>query len=199
MTYMDRGQWRTIAIVAGTTAFASIIVSVGIIRLCVGSDAMVFFSIRSVICGGDLNAGRVGFKRLTAQNMSAISEIAESKEFSIDRNNDATALIDGEKNTLAAPANQNFDYVITLTEPHRIRQTIITWGDYGVNSNYIASWSLEASDDGKIWTTIKKGDSPNESETIVNEDFTAFKIRVKAQSPKDWIGIYEVEFIGRPL
>lgn len=192
-------KWHVAVITAAVATIASIIISVGIIRLCVGSDRTIFFSIRSIICGADLNANRVGFKRLTAQNMSAVSQITESQQYSIERNNDATALIDGKKNTLAAPANKNLDYVITLTEPHRIRQTIITWGDYGVNSNYITNWTLEASDDGKVWTVIKKGDLPHEGETIINEDFTAFKIRITAQSPEDWIGIYEAEFIGRTL
>lgn len=191
--------WRISAITAAVSTGIAVVFSIGIIRLCIGSESTFWFSIRSIVCGNDLNASRVGYKRLTAQNMSVSSDITESKEFSIDRDNDATKLIDGKKTTLAAPANQNVEYTITLTEPHRIRQTIITWGDYGVNTNYINSWSLEASENGKTWTVIKKGGSPQVSEAIINDDFTALTIRIKAQSPNDWIGIYELELVGRPL
>lgn len=191
--------WRISVIMACVATLIAVISSVSIVRLCIGSDVAFWFSIRSIVCGNDLNAGRVGFKRLTAQSMSVISGITESKEYSVDRENDATKLIDGKKNTLAAPANQKLEYVITFTEMHRIRQAIITWGDYGVNTNYINAWTFEASEDGKVWTTIKKGGSPRASETIINDDFTALTIRVKAQSPNDWIGIYELELVGRPV
>ena len=174
-------------------------IAIGVIRLCIASDASAPMSFREIICGNDLNAGRVGFKKLTAESISVASNITESKEFSIDRDNDAAKLVDGKKNTLAAPANQSIEYILTLTEPHRIRQTIITWGDYGVNTNYISNWTIETSLNGETWTKIKQGASPKESETIINEDFTALKIRIKAQSVNDWIGIYEMELIGRPL
>ena len=196
---MDIKQWRITAIVAGTTTFISILVSVGIIRFCVASDFSLPLSPRTLICGGDLNAGRVGFKRLTSENMFVVSAIAESKEYSIDRDNAAAKLIDGKKETLAAPANKQLDYQFTFIEPQHIRQTIITWGDYGTIEKYIASWKLEVSDDGKIWKTIISGNSPQSKETIINKGFDASFVRLAAQSPQDWIGIYEVELIGRPL
>src|SRR3989344_8365959 len=97
---MHMKQWHVFAITAGTAVLAAIVISVGIIRLCFGSDASLPFSPRSLICGNDLNSSRIGFKRLTAQNMSVYSEIMESQKYSIERNNDVTALIDGKKNTL---------------------------------------------------------------------------------------------------
>lgn len=193
-------QWGIAAIIAVITIFLSVVIAVGIIRACVASDPSVWLSIASMVCGNNLNASHVGFKRIMAENITSItSGITESKEFSIDRDNDATKLMDGKKTTLAAPANQKLEYIVALTEPYRIRQTIITWGDYGVNSNYITHWVLEASVDGAAWTVVKTGGSPRANETIVNENFTAMALRIKAQSPKDWIGIYELQLIGRPL
>lgn len=189
-------------LILGGTACGIVIatgLSVGVIRLCIGSEASRPLSLRTLICGTSLNASRVGFKRLTADDMFIESVTAESKEYSIDRGNEAGKLIDGDKRTLAAPANRLLHYALKFTEPHRIRQAIITWGDYGTIAKYVAHWQLEASADGTTWTTIRKGDSPQEKETVINAEFDAAALRLTAESPEDWIGIYELELVGRPL
>jgi hypothetical protein len=177
----------------------SVTLSVGIIRLCFTSDASSPLSLRSLICGNDLNSNRIGFKRLTSEDMFIESGIVESKQYSIDRGYEAAKLVDGDKLTLAAPANRELNYKIIFTEPHRIRQVIIIWGDYGTIGKYISRWKIEASEGGDIWTEIKKGDSPNEKETVINGNFNATAIRLTAESPEEWIGAYELQLVGRPL
>lgn len=180
-------------------AIISTILSVGIIRLCLGSSVSVPLSPRSFICGNDLSAGRVGFKRLTPKEIFIESAIFESKEYSIDAGKDAEKMIDGDKRTLAAPANRMLDYMLKLTEPYRVRQVIITWEDYGTIAKYISQWKLEASTDGTTWKTIEEGGAPNKKETTINKSFDASALRLTAQSAEEWIGVYELEIVGRPL
>lgn len=196
------GKIPSYAVIIGTAAASiciAITLSIGVIRLCIGSDISRPLSPRTIICGKNLNTSRVGFKRLTADDMFIESATPESKEYSIDRGNDASKIIDGNKYTLAAPANRIADYKLTFTEPHQIRQIIITWGDYGTIAKYIGTWQLEASTDGTTWKTIEKGGGPNKKEAVINKSFDAAMIRLRAESEEEWIGIYEIELVGRPL
>lgn len=193
---------KAIPILIGCAAFVtavSAVLSVGIVRLCVASAAASPLSIRSLVCGNDLNAGYAGFKRLAAENIFIESGVLESQEHSINKGTEAAKLVDGNKTTLAAPANQNIDYIITFTEPYRIRQTVITWGDYGINANYVSHWKLEAKGEAGAWKTVEEGNLPKSKETVVNKAFEAASVRLTAESAKDWIGAYEIELVGRPI
>ncbi len=192
-------KWHGIAITAGIAVSISVILSVGIVRLCIGSNISFPLSIRSIACGNNLNAERVGFKRLGKENLFITSGTYESKEYSIDKGTDAAKLIDGDERTLAAPGNRRLDYILTLTEPYQISKTIIIWGDYGTISKYVTHWKLEAKRDDNEWTTIEEGNLPKSRETIVKGNYNASAVRLTAESPEDWIGAYELELVGRPL
>lgn len=191
--------WIGIAGIGCAIIAASAAISVGIVRTCISSKASMSISPRWFICGDDLNASRSGYKRLVPAQISIISGVPESGEYSIGKGTDAEMLVDNDKKTLAAPGNRELDYIMTMAEPQTIRRAVITWGDYGINENYIKSWSIEATMDGKEWKTIASGASPRNSETLVNETFPASAVRLRARSDKDWIGAYEIELIGRPL
>lgn len=199
----DIAMWNKkfifLVIACGTILVFSTALSVGVVRFCVATDASLPLSARTLICGRDLNAERVGFKRLNAENMFIVSDTPESKQYSIDRGYDAAKLIDGNKLTLAAPANRMINYKFSFVEPQRIRQIIITWGDYGTIGKYVSQWKIEATEDGTAWKTIQEGSSPETKETILNKKFNAAALRLTAESPEDWIGVYEVEIVGRPL
>lgn len=128
-----------------------------------------------------------------------MSAIPEREDLSIGQGRGADKLIDGSDKTLAAPGSEMVEYLILLLDQKEIKQMTIHWGDYGINDNYIAEWSIESSDDGEEWKTISSGPSPKDSRTVINEKIRTSRLRLKARSAKDWIGIYELEIIARPL
>lgn len=156
------------------------------------------FLFMAIIRGISLPTPRAPYRILTAEQMTITSNVPESPEYSIAKGNQAKNLIDGSPETIAAPAQRDLDYTIRMLEPHEIKQIEIEWGSNGLGEEYIATWSLEASMDGKSWTAIEAGGFPGNKETIITKKTTASFLRLKAHSEKNWIGVYEIKIIARP-
>ena len=198
---MDKKGWARICAVAFViSAATAIAVAAVMVRACLGTTGFRFkLSPGRAICGDTMTNDQKSFKRLTADEMSVMSIVPEREDLSIGQDRGSEKLIDGSDKTLAAPGSDTVDYVIVMLEPKEIKQLIIHWGDYGINDNYIAEWSLESSDDGIEWEIVADGASPKDSRTVVNENVRTSRLRLKARSAKDWIGVYEIEVIGRPI
>ncbi len=197
---MEKGFFRTLLAVTAVSACAAAVVAALIVRACLGTGLRFDFSPADFLCGETSGAGASGnFKRLAPGEMSAMSNIPEREDLSIAEGRGAEKIIDGSEKTLAAPGSNKIDYSISLLDAYEIKQIAIQWGDYGINPNYIASWSLESSDDGIAWKTVKSGASPADSRTVINERIRTSRLRLKAEAAKDWIGVYEVAIIAKPV
>lgn len=140
------------------------------------------------------------YKKILPTQFTLISNINESKEHSLNLGRGTAMLIDGNEDTQAAPASRTLDYYFKLFNPYLIKSVRIVWRDYGINENYINQWSLEATEDGEDWEIIEEQlQSPQANETLIEKKFQAVGLRLKVESAKDWIGIYEVELVGKPL
>lgn len=200
MQGMDKKGWaRVLALAFVISAVTSVAVAAVILRACLGTGFKFYLSPGRAICGETTGSGQESFKRLTADEMSVMSVIPEREDLSIGQNRGADKLIDGSDKTLAAPGSEMLEYLVLLLEPKEIKQMTVHWGDYGINDNYIAEWSIESSDDGEEWEVVASGASPKDSRTVVNETIRTSRLRLKARSAKDWIGIYELEIIARPF
>jgi len=192
--------WRSLILTAVLSVIIAVSLTLIIVRWCFSSGPGLPLSIYSLVCSRQAASRTAGsFRRLTPQEILVTSNITESKEFSLDKGLEAAKLTDGSHETLAAPASQKIDYLINFNDDYEINRIKIYWGDYGYNENYINQWRLEASNDGKTWQEIESGERPRAAETIIKKRFKANNLRLQAQSPQDWIGIYEVEIIGRTL
>jgi hypothetical protein len=156
------------------------------------------FSPATLICGADTGGVKGGFRKIKTEEAEVKSNIPETEDSArMDRL--AAKLFDGSLKTLAEPGATSLDYGISFFDDMEIKKITIHWKDYGINDNYINAWKLEASPDGAIWDTIAEGNSsPRTGETVVDKRFIASALRLTAQSAKDWIGVYEIEIIGRP-
>lgn len=181
------------------SAAISIVVAALIVRACLGTGFKFDLSPASIICGDMSGKAGSAFRRIAPNEMSVMSAVTEREDLSIEAGRGADKLVDGSEKTLAAPGSNALDYRISLLEPYEIKQIVIHWGDYGINPNYIASWSLESSEDGSAWTIVASGESPRDSKTAINERFTTSRLRMRADSAKDWIGAYEMQIIGKPV
>jgi F5/8 type C domain len=189
-----------IAVTIGVSAFISVMVAALIVRGCLGTEFKFSLSPASIICGQTLaESPSSAFRHIASNEMSAQSNVPEREDLSIENGRGANKLIDGSEKTLAAPGSNIIDYSVILLNAYKIKQIIIYWGDYGINPNYINAWSLEYSDNGSVWKTIKSGMSPKDSQTIINERIQTSRLRLKAQADKDWIGVYELKIIGKPM
>ncbi len=179
-------------------ALISIAVAASVVRLCLAPSYKTPMSPISLLCGFSGSQEKSTFKILLPNEVEIRSNTPELIN-SENRNREARKLMDGDKNTLASPGAAKLDYTVLFFDSYEIKQVTVRWGDYGINSNYISSWKLQASIDGAIWTDVAFGDSPYGSETIINKRFSASMLRLSAASTKDWIGVYEIRIIGRPL
>ena len=176
----------------------SFLLSVMLIRLCASTKFRFFLSPTYLFCGTDASSNNVSFKKLTAEEVSITSNINESKEFSISRGTIAKNLIDDSLETLAAPANTKLDYAIKFLNNYQIKQIIIYWKDFGEDRKYVNKWSLDSvSSSGS--EKIANGGFPGIDKTIVDKKFNAVELHLTAESDGNWIGIYEIEIIGRPI
>lgn len=122
------------------------------------------------------------------------SQIDEHAKYSIELGNIAKNLVDGNEKTLAAPASNKIDYIVNLADSYKIKSIDILWQGY----DYITSWSLEASSDGKSWQEIHEEKNAPGAKTTIDSKFSASYIRLKAESENNWIGAYELSIIGKP-
>ena len=198
---MDKGLIRTLTITTGISAVLAIVAAIVIVRACLGTGLRFAFSPASIICGDEQATGETSsnFKRLAPNEMTVISTVHEREDLSIAEGRGAEKLIDGNKKTLAAPGSNAIDYSISLLDNYEIKQMIVYWGDYGINPNYIRSWSIQSSDDGVTWKAVASGASPADDKTVINKQVTTARLRLTAESEKDWIGAYELEIIARPV
>lgn len=173
---------------------ASFFLTMMTLRICASSSSKIFLSIPYLICGQNLSNSRTNFKKLQPGEIFATSNIQESAG-----GRDASKLVDGSIGTLAEPGATKVDYKLNFLDNYEVKQVIIHWGDYGINDNYIKSWILESSLDDISWQTIVTGERPLDLSTVVNKRFSAKSLRLRAESAKDWIGVYEVEVVGRVL
>lgn len=192
-----KNKLRNLLIGAGAPVFVSVIVAMAVVRWCFSPEPAAYLSPKRLICGYNLKSGN-NFRKLKGEEMFVTSNINESKEFSLDRGNDASKLVDESLITWAAPANNKIDYVINFISDTEIKTITIHWGDFGQNKNYISKWLLE-SVDGQSWKQIASGESPNGNQTVINKNFISKGLKLRAESEKDWIGVHELEIIGRPL
>ncbi len=111
----------------------------------------------------------------------------------------ASALVDGNENTLAYPGSSHNDYTLDPGSNTYIDQVKITWGVFGSNSLYINSWRLYGQkQDGTSWQVIAQGGFPNAAESIVPVHDEYRRLRVAADGA-NWIGIGEVQVYGNLL
>lgn len=179
----------------------AVVVAVLVVRACLGTGIRFALSPASIICGNELTAtGEApdNFRRLAPNEMTVTSLVPERADLSIAEGRGADKLIDGNEKTLAAPGSNTIDYSANLLNAYDIRQIVVYWGDYGINTNYVRSWSLLSSDDGSIWKIIDSGPSPADKKTVVNKEVRASYVRLTAEAEKDWIGAYELEIVARP-
>lgn len=130
----------------------------------------------------------------TTQIKEVESIVNEHTKYSLELGNGADNLVDGDEKTLAAPASNQIDYIVSLTEVYKIKEISILWQGYP----YIRSWALEASSDGNKWKEIYSNNSAPGSQTIIDNKFDASFIRLKAEAENNWIGAYELSIIGKP-
>ena len=190
-------EYRLFVIFSAVSVFLSIILTVSILRICASFSDSNFASLSYFVCGSSSRT-LASFKKLTIPDFSSIESLVnESKEFSIDRGYGVSSLTDGSLLTFAAPASNKIGYQVNLVGGYKIKQVVIHWGDYGVNANYINKWSLESSEDGINWSLIESGDSPHSNRTVINKKFSSTALRLKAEAESDWIGVHELDIIGR--
>jgi len=182
--------------------FVSIFTTSSLMRSCFADNTkrgFLYKKISRIMCGTNVDIHRSYYRRLGVDVLSAKSNVRESEEFSVARGETAEKLIDGSKDTRAAPAGHNFDYTISLANLYSINKINLSWGDDGQASGYIDSWKLESSVDGENWEVIASGDFPKERETSVRKDFVASMLKLSGHSEEQWIGVNEVEIIGKPI
>lgn len=183
--------------------FVSVFTTSSLMRSCFADNnrrGFLYKKISNLVCGTNVNLYRSYYRKLGAHELiSAKSNIKELKEWSIDKGTTADKLIDGSKDTRAAPANRDFDYTISLANIYSINKINLHWGADGRGPSYIDSWKLESSVDGENWETVDFGGFPKELETSVNKKFVASMLRLSGHSEKQWIGANEVEIIGKPV
>ena len=192
-----KNKLKKLLIYIGAPVLLSVIVTMIIIRWCFRWEITTNLSPKGLICGYNLKSGNI-FRKLKGDELFISSNINESKEFSLNRGNDASKLIDGILTTWAAPANNKIDYVINFISDTEIKTITIYWGDFGQNETYINKWILE-SVDGNSWKQIASGEFPKSNQTTINKNFVSKGLKLRAESKKDWIGVHELEIIGRPL
>ena len=191
-------QFKKFAFPIFAAVVISFFLSVMLIRLCSSTGFRFFLSPTYLFCGTDAASNNVTFKKLTAAEVAITSNINESEEFSVKRNTLAKNLIDGDLQTLAAPANTQLDYTIKFLNKYQIKQIIIHWKNFGESKEYVNVWSLNSISSGG-GEKIASGEFPNTDRTIIDKKINAAELRITAESEKNWIGIYEIEIIGRPI
>lgn len=111
----------------------------------------------------------------------------------------ASALVDGNQNTLAYPGSSHNDYTVDPGSNAYIDQVQIQWGSFGSNPLYINAWRLFGQKQaGSTWQPIAQGGFPNATESVVPVHDQYRRLRVAADGA-NWIGIYEVQIYGNPL
>ena len=202
MTKKSSGSFKVTVSLLIFFLFVSVLTTSSLMRSCFAdntSRGFLYKRISNFICGSDVNIHRSYYRRLGNDELSIQSNVNESEEFSVTAGTTADKLIDGSKETRAAPANRDFDYTIGLTDIYSINKVNLSWGDDGRTPEYIDSWKLESSIDGENWEVVDFGGFPKETETSVNENFVASMLRLSGHSEKQWIGANEVEIIGKPI
>ena len=182
--------------------FVSVFTTSSLMRSCFADNnrrGFLYKKISNLVCGTNVNLYRSYYRKLSNDELSVESNVKESEEFSVAAGTTADKLIDGSKETRAAPAGHNFDYTISLADIYSINKINLNWGDDGKAPSYIDSWKLESSIDGENWDIVDFGNFPKELETTINKDFVASMLRLSGSSEKQWIGANEVEIIGRPI
>ena len=171
--------------------------TISLVRSCIGSSDHGL--LRKLFCGDNLTSDFSAFRVLPPNYAKVSSNIPESWEFSQTKGLTANKIADGLRDTFAAPAASEIDYTLDLITVHDIRQVNIIWGDYGVNAAYIKEWTLEASGDDDNWLIVSKGVYPKKLNSLITSRFSARRLRLKAKSEGEWIGVYEVEITARPI
>ena len=182
--------------------FVSIFTTSSLMRSCFADNTkrgFLYKKISRIMCGTNVDIHRSYYRRLGADELSIVSNVHESEEYSVTTGETSDKLVDGFKDTRAAPANHDFDYTIRLANIYSINKINLNWGDDGRTPEYIDSWKLESSIDGENWEVVDFGGFPKELETSVNEKFVASMLRLSGHSEKQWIGANEVEIIGKPI
>lgn len=137
---------------------------------------------------------------IPSNTLSAQSNVPENPVYSLAMNYGAANLVDGNLGTLAYPGSTGLDYSILLRGITHVSSALITWGYYGVNPNYVQSWSLLGRNgDGQAWSTLAQGGFPNSATTTVDFDCLVTELRLVASSSVNWIGVYDVQINGSPL
>ena len=182
--------------------FVSVFTTSSLMRSCFADNTnrgFFYKKISKLMCGTNVDLHRSYYRRLGADELSIKSNVHESEEFSVATGETSDKLVDGSKETRAAPASHDFDYTIGLTDIYSINKINLSWGNDGRTPEYIDSWKLESSIDGENWEVVDFGGFPKELETSVNEKFVASMLRLSGHSEKQWIGANEVEIIGKPI
>ncbi len=137
---------------------------------------------------------------LNRANLSVFSNITENPVYSLARGYVAANLIDGNKSTLAYPANDNVDYQVSLGSPTYLSSASFTWGYFGSNPIYMHDWAVLARNGAnQQWTEIAWGGFPAATASGTELNTIATDIRVVAHSTINNIGIYELQLYGLPV
>lgn len=109
----------------------------------------------------------------------------------------AQAVIDGNTNTYASPANSAFDYTLTLSRPAYVSAVNIIWGKFGFGPPAVETWQLWGREPGhNQWKVIARGGFPDSSYTVIPVRQVYARLRVSAQSSDSGIGLAEVHIYG---
>jgi hypothetical protein len=111
----------------------------------------------------------------------------------------AANLFDEDPTTVAFEWSKNLDYKISLRESTQLSAAIINWGYFGQNPAYISSWSLlgrNAPTDS--WTVLAQGQYPNQATTGVMTNSQVRELRLKANSTRNFVGVFELKLYGLP-
>jgi hypothetical protein len=133
-----------------------------------------------------------GARMAVNSSWSVKSNVPESAS-SLANHYDALSLIDGDTTSLAYPGGPHLDYQISLGTSTQLSQAVIDWGVFGINSNYVNSWSLlgrTAPD--QPWLTLAQGGFPDSGVTTVALSATVTDVRIVVDG-SNWIGLYELQ------
>ena len=125
---------------------------------------------------------------------SVFSNVPEDPTYSLAEGLQASNLMDGDTTTLAYPASRHIDYQISFGAPRQLSQAVIDWGEFGIDPQYVQSWSLLGRNGSSSpWLTLSEGGFPSSAVTEIPLQNTVTDVRIVADS-NNWIGIYELDF-----
>lgn len=149
-----------------------------------------------MLCG-DIGAELRDFHWLDLRKFAVVSNVPESKEYSIARGTSADKLIDRLVETQAYPAQNEFSYTVDFVDLYEIQEVVMIFGTYGTDPLYLKHWSLDIRTVDGIWENVAEGDFPNKNSINIPLNKKVTAVRVIGEGNNQWVGIYELRVKGR--